>query len=63
MNGGTLVAIFTLILGVAMVAVIVSQKANTAAILTALGTGTASAINAATAPVTSGGSSTGISVG
>ena len=47
-----LVGIFTAILGVAMVAIIVSQKANTSAVLQALSSGTSDVIKAAVSPVT-----------
>jgi hypothetical protein len=57
-NGsGTIVGIFTALLTVAIVAVIVSQHAQTASILQALGSAAAVSIGAATAPVTGGGSS------
>ena len=49
----TLIAIWTGLLGLAMVAVIVSQKAQTSNILQALGTASASSIGAAIAPLTS----------
>lgn len=52
---GTLLAIITAIVSVAVIAVIVSQKANTAAILQALATGTSDVIGAAVSPVTEGG--------
>lgn len=52
MNGGQIVGFFTALFTVAIVAVIVSQKAQTAAILQALGTATASSIGAAVSPVT-----------
>ena len=50
------VALFTALIGLAVVAVIVSQRAQTASVIQALGGGVASAIGAATAPVTQGGS-------
>jgi hypothetical protein len=56
MNSGAIVGIFLALFTVAIVAVIVSQRAQTAAILQALGQATASSIGAATAPVTGGGS-------
>lgn len=52
MNGGTILAAFTALLTVAVVAVIVSQNAQTASILSALGGATSQAIGAAVAPVT-----------
>jgi len=54
MNGisGTFLAAFTALLAVAVVAVLVGQNAQTAAVLNALGSATAAGINAATAPVT-----------
>ena len=56
-TGGDIVAIFTALFAVAIIAIIVSTKANTASILNALGTATASSIGAAVSPVT--GSKTG----
>ena len=52
---GALVSIFASIIGLAVIAVIVSQKAQTAGILQALGSAAGTAIGAATAPVTGGG--------
>jgi PRD1 phage membrane DNA delivery len=51
------------VIGVAIVAVLVSNNANTASVLTSAGTGFASILNAATSPVTGSGinaTSTGI---
>ncbi len=52
---GSLMAVFTAIIGLAMVAVIVSQKANTAKVLQALTSGVGNVIGAAVSPVTGGG--------
>ena len=52
MNSGALLAAFTALLTVAVVAVIVSQHAQTSAVIQSLGTATAGAIGAAVAPVT-----------
>lgn len=49
------------VLGLAIVAVIVSQRANTAGVIGASGTGLANVIKAAVSPVT-GGSSSGFSL-
>jgi hypothetical protein len=49
----TLLAIFTGIIGLAMVAVLVSQKAQTTSVIQALSTGGSGLIGAAVAPVTS----------
>jgi hypothetical protein len=54
---GATIAFFTMLFGVAVVAVLVSQKAQTSAVLQALGSGVGNVIGAATAPVT--GASTG----
>ncbi len=51
-HGGEIVAIFTALFAVAIVAMIVSQKANTAAIIGALGTATSSALGTAVSPIT-----------
>lgn len=51
----SLASILTAIVGVAVLAVIVSKNANTAGVLTAGGTAFASALGAAEAPVTGGG--------
>jgi len=51
-DSGALVAIFTSLFFVAVIAVVVSQRAQTANILQALGTATSSTIGAAVAPVT-----------
>lgn len=48
---GALIAAFGLIVGLAMVAVLVSQKAQTSSVLQALGTAGGSLIGAAVAPV------------
>lgn len=52
MTSGSVVAMFTALFTVAIVAVIVSQRANTAAILKAIGGSGAEVINAAVSPVT-----------
>jgi hypothetical protein len=54
MNGisGTLLAVFTLIIGVAVVAVLVSQQAQTAAVIQAIGSAAGNAIGTAVSPVT-----------
>ena len=49
---GAIIAIFGLIVGLAMVAVLVSQNAQTSAIIQALSSGGGSLIGAAVAPVT-----------
>ncbi len=49
---GTFLAAFTALLTVAVIAVIVSQNAQTSAVIQALGTATAGSIGAAVAPVT-----------
>lgn len=56
MNSGVtmIVGFFGLVVGLAMVAVLVSQKAQTTQIIGALSSGGASLLGAATAPVTSG---------
>lgn len=54
---GFLIAAFGLIVGLAMVAVLVSQQAQTSSVIQALSSGGASLIGAATAPVTGGGQS------
>ena len=46
-----LIGVFALLVGLAMVAVLVSQKANTSAVIQALATGGSDLIKAATAPV------------
>lgn len=51
---GALVAIFTAIIGVSMVAVILSQRSQTASVLQALGSALSSTIGAAVSPVTGG---------
>jgi len=48
----TLMAMFTGIVGVAMVAIIISQKANSAAVIQSLSSGIGNVIGAAVAPVT-----------
>jgi hypothetical protein len=50
--GGQIVTILTAIIGVAIVAVLVSKNAQTAGVLTAGGNAFSSALNAATKPVT-----------
>ena len=59
-SGGTgaIVAIFGSLIGLAVIAVIVSQRAQTASILGALGSAAGTAIGAATAPVTGASSTT-----
>ncbi len=47
-----MVAIFTGLIGVAMIAVLVSQKAQTAGVIQALASGVSSTIGAAVKPVT-----------
>ena len=49
---GKFFVFFSSIVTLAMVAVLVSQKAQTASVISALGSATGSAIRAATAPVT-----------
>jgi hypothetical protein len=58
MNSGlaTLVAIFALLIGLATVAVLVSQSAQTSSVIKALTSGGSALIGAAVAPVTGGGS-------
>ena len=56
--GGGMVAIFGSIVGLAVIAVIVSSRAQTASILQALGGAAGTAIGAATAPVTGASSTT-----
>lgn len=51
----TFVTVFTALISLAVVAVIVSQKAQSASIIQALGSGVGAAIGAATAPVTQSG--------
>jgi len=43
------------VLGVALIAVLVGQRANTSGVLSSMGSSMAAMINAATAPVTGGG--------
>ena len=57
---GALVAIFSLIVGLAMVAVLVSQNAQTAAVIKALTGGGSGLIKAAVSPVAGGQSGSGI---
>jgi hypothetical protein len=52
MNGGVFLAIFTGLMTLAVIAVILSQNAQTAKVLQALGSATGTAIGAAVAPVT-----------
>ena len=66
MNGnvmGGIVSVLTAIVGVAMLAVIFAPRANTANVVRASGGALADAINAATAPVSSGYSLRSSSVG
>lgn len=51
----SIASILTAIVGVAILAVIVSKNANTAGVITAGGTAFATALGAAEAPVTGGG--------
>jgi hypothetical protein len=51
MDGGKVVTAFGLLMTVAVVSVIVSQRANTAKIIQALGSATGGVIGAATAPL------------
>jgi hypothetical protein len=55
---GFLIAAFGLIVGLAMVAVLVSQSAQTSSVIKALTSGGASLIGAAVAPVSGGSGST-----
>jgi PRD1 phage membrane DNA delivery len=52
--GGAAVAIVAGILGLAIVAVIVSQKANTSTVISSAGTALSGIINAAVSPVAGG---------
>jgi hypothetical protein len=52
---GSIVTILTAIVGVAVLAVLVSRNSNTAGVLSAGGSAFAKALGAATAPVTGGG--------
>lgn len=52
---GTIMAVFTAIVGIAMVAIIVSNRAQTAAVLQALGASGSQLLNAALSPVSSQG--------
>lgn len=56
---GFLIAAFGLIVGLAMIAILVSQRAQTASVISALTSGGSQLIGAATAPVTGANSSTG----
>lgn len=53
---GQIVAIFTLLITLAVVAVLVSQKAQTAAVIDSITKGTSGVIGAAVSPITGGGS-------
>jgi hypothetical protein len=53
--GEQIVTILTAIVGVAIIAVLVSRNANTAGVISAAASGFATALKAATAPVTGGG--------
>lgn len=55
-GGGMLLAGFTALISLAVIAVILSQHAQTASVIQALGSAAASSIGAATAPVTTGSS-------
>ena len=48
----SIVTIFTAIVGVAVLAVLVSQKSNTAGVLSAFGSAFSNSLSAATGPVT-----------
>lgn len=52
--GKNVVAIFASLMTVAVIAVVVSQRAQTSTVIKALGTATTSAIGAAVSPVGSG---------
>lgn len=52
MSGGAWLAAFTALIGLATVAVILSQNAQTASVLQALGSGVSTSIKAAVSPVT-----------
>lgn len=56
-----LITVATAIIGVAIIATLVSRNAQTANILGAAGSALSQGINAATAPVTGGGGFTGVS--
>ena len=49
---GVLIAIWTALIGLAMVAILISQKAQTANVVQALASGGGNLISAATAPIT-----------
>ena len=53
---GTIVAVISGIIGLAIVAVIVSQRAQTPQVIQSTGSALSSIIGAAVAPITSGGS-------
>jgi hypothetical protein len=55
MNANFIGTLLLAVVGVAVVAVIVSKNANTASVLTSAGTGFGSILNAATSPVTGSG--------
>ena len=52
--GATLIGGLGLLIGLATITVLISQKAQTSSVIQALGTGVASDITAATAPLTAG---------
>lgn len=52
---GQIVTVFTAIIGIAILAVLVSKRAQTPEVITAAFKGLGSAIGAATSPVTGGG--------
>jgi hypothetical protein len=54
MNNGWLLTGFTALIGLATIAVLVSQRAQTSNVIQALGSGVGSAIGAAVSPVTGG---------
>ena len=55
MNGSQIVGAFGVLIGLAMVAVLVSQNAQTANVIQAIGGAVGQSIGAATAPVTNAG--------
>lgn len=59
---GQIVTVFTAIIGVAILAVLVSKNAQTPQVVSSIGTAFAQSLAAATAPVT-GGSSSGFNLG
>lgn len=59
----SVVTVLTAIVGVAIIAVLVSQRANTAGVLTAGGNAFSNALTAAVSPVTGGGGNSPLGVG